>query len=428
MAKVAPEVLPVEGSHELTAGHVKVHATIHKDLGAHHDTALDTKLRDCTDEQIIAEIARRGIDIKHSVTEDSVKETYKFERFLGEGASGQVHLVKHKKTGQLFACKVIRKDGGMNDADSMSTEIEIMKHVRHKHVVGLYELYESNTCMWLILELVQGGDLNFFISKTGHYSEKTVSHLFGQVLRGVHYLHSRGIVHRDLKLDNILLHGEVETGDVKIADFGLSALIKVGSPGYDKSESAKRKEYKGLHEMWGTATYFAPELIGGAYGPQADVWSIGCILYEMLSGLHPFEAETDEELYDLIKSARYNMQDGCWSTISDGAKDLLQKLLTVDPAARLSCTEALRHPWITGEGLDESHSRHLSDTHEAIRKRNDAKVNALAATHTTTTHGSEATEMDNIAELAPKQSKVPQRRGLMSFLSHHSFSFGKSEE
>ena len=414
MAKVAPE------ANDDHAPHVVVHAAIHKDLGSHHEVALETRLKDCTDEQILAEIARRGIDVKHSVTEETIKENYIFEKFLGEGASGQVHLVKHKKTGHHFACKVIKKDGSMNDADSMSTEIEIMKHIRHKHVVGLYELFESNLCMWLILELVQGGDLNFFISHAEHYSEQVVSHLFAQILKGVHYLHSRGIVHRDLKLDNILLHGSVQGGDVKIADFGLSALVKVGSPGYDKSESVKRKEYRGLHEMWGTATYFAPELIDGAYGPQADVWSIGCILYEMLSGSHPFDAENDDELFAKIKGAQFTIEGGAWGHISAGARDLVKKLLTVDPALRLSCTEALRHPWITGEGLDESHGKHLSDSHDAIRRRVDAKGATTAASPTAAGAAAAAGTTGAGEEAASPKPKAP-KRGLMSFLSHPSF-------
>jgi len=122
MAKVAPEEhLPED------VGHVVVHATVHKDLGSHHNEARETKLKDCTDEQILSELARRGVDVKHQITEESVKETYKFEKFLGEGASGQVHLVKHKKSGHSYACKVIKKDGkvgswegggGVNHRDS----------------------------------------------------------------------------------------------------------------------------------------------------------------------------------------------------------------------------------------------------------------------------------------------------------------------
>ena len=139
-----------------------------------------------------------------------------------------------------------------------------------------------------------------------------------QILEGLHYLHSRGVVHRDIKLDNILLHGDKERGDIKIADFGLSALVKVGKDGYDLSDSVKRKGYRKLEELWGTPLFYAPELIDvcalfslvplldpfdtkrpqsnfmlcdvqGAYGPQADIWSAGCVLFEMLTGEKAFE-------------------------------------------------------------------------------------------------------------------------------------------
>ena len=433
MSKIAPEPDDPHG-HGHGRPTVKVHASVHKDLDSHHEKALEMKLKECSDEALLAEIARRGIDIKHSVTEDSVKETYKFERVLGEGASGQVHLVRHKKSGQLFACKVIVKDGGMNDADSMNTEIEIMKHVRHKHVVGLYELFESNVCMWLILELVQGGDLNFFISKTEHYSEAVVAHLFEQALKGVHYLHSRGVVHRDLKLDNILLHGKVTDGEVKIADFGLSALVKVGSAGYDRSESSKRKEYKGLKEMWGTATYFAPELIqGGGYGPQADVWSLGCILFEMLSGRHPFPScENDDELFEKIKKADYDISSGPWAHISAEAKTLVQGLLTVDPAQRLSCTEALRHPWFTSSTKPNTH---LSDAHTNIKDKVGVKTTAahdqapVAAAAAADGHGGGGADAElDAVQTELKPAKTPQRRGLMSFLSHPGFHLTTTQE
>ena len=153
----------------------------------------------------------------------------------------------------------------MNDAASMATEIEIMKRVRHRHVVSLIELFESPSCLWLILELVDGGDLRSLLAHHSHYSEAMASRHMKQILEGLHYLHSRGVVHRDIKLDNILLygsrHGETGAGEVKIADFGLSALIQIGTKGYDPQESGKRKRYNKLHDRWGTPMFYAPELI-----------------------------------------------------------------------------------------------------------------------------------------------------------------------
>ena len=165
----------------------------------------------------------------------------------------------------------------MNDASSMGTEIEIMKRVRHRHVVSLVELFESPSCLWLILELIEGGDLRSLLAHHSHYSEAMASRHMRQILEGVHYLHSRGVVHRDIKLDNILLHGRSsDGGEVKIADFGLSALIQVGTKGYDPQESGKRKRYNKLNDRWGTPMFYAPELIDVRFDLLNQCLCFGC--------------------------------------------------------------------------------------------------------------------------------------------------------
>jgi serine/threonine protein kinase len=157
-----------------------------------------------------------------------VRDTYSLEKVIGQGASGEVYLCLHRETGVKYACKVVRKDGNMNDATSMSTEMEIMKRIRHRHVVSMYELYQAPKCLWIILEYVGGGNLHHYLKNVSHYSERMASSHMRQVLEGVHYLHSLGIVHRDLKLDNILLSGTSSGCDIKLADFGLSALVRIG--------------------------------------------------------------------------------------------------------------------------------------------------------------------------------------------------------
>jgi serine/threonine protein kinase len=266
---------------------VKVHSELSTDLDFDHAKAMDRPLKDCTDEELISELARRKVDIQHKVTLDLVARYYHFEAVLGHGASGKVYLVTHRSSGERFACKVIKKDGNMNDAESMNTEIEIMKRIRHQHVVTLYELFESAKCMWLIMELVNGTGLRGGLANNSHYSEATAARFVQQMLSALNYLHSRGVIHRDFKIDNILLTGDAETGNVKIADFGLSALVRPGTDGYG-DDSEKRKKYTGLTHMWGTPTHYAPELIDRAYGPQADMWSCGCAIYEMLTGCEAF--------------------------------------------------------------------------------------------------------------------------------------------
>jgi len=150
----------------------QVHAELNADLDHNHEKALLRPLKDCTDEQLIAELSRRKVDIQHRVTSDLVAKYYHFESVLGYGASGKVYLVYHRVTGEKYACKVIKKDGQMNDAESMNTEIEIMKRVRHENIVTLYELFESAKCMWLILELVDGTGLRGGLTQIAHYTEE----------------------------------------------------------------------------------------------------------------------------------------------------------------------------------------------------------------------------------------------------------------
>jgi len=263
---------------------IKVHSMISTSFSVDPAGAMLTPLGEASDEELLAEVARRKLDIRHDITDKVVKETYDFGPTLGKGASGYVLKVTNRHTCEKYALKVVEKNDTMNDMESMMTEIEIMKRVRHRHIVCMYELYESPKCFWIILELVRGGSLHQFLMDTTDYSETQAARHIKQMLHGVHYLHSLGIIHRDLKVENILLQRVGTVLEVKIADFGLSAICRIGEDGYDADSSVKRKKYSKCRELWGTKEYFAPELINRAYGPQVDMWSLGCIAYEMLAG------------------------------------------------------------------------------------------------------------------------------------------------
>jgi len=329
-----------------------IHSVVSAELDYDHESAMNIKLGEVSDEQLLAEVARRRIDLHDKITDSLVKETYEVGRVLGHGASGKVYAVTHKMTRKVYACKVVRKNSSINDAQSMSTEIEIMKRIRHRNIVSMYELYETPKCLWIILELVDGGDLHSYLASTPNYNEVLAAKQFKQILQGLHYLHSLGVVHRDLKLANILLkEGGGSNSDLKIADFGLSALVRLDEDGYDAAESSKRKNFRKLTDMWGTKEYFAPEVIEMGYGPQADVWALGCVLYEMLSGFQAFPIlpnDTDAKFFSRIKCAKYDLSSSMWNKISLDAKDLISKLLTIDPNQRFSASEALLHPWVTG--------------------------------------------------------------------------------
>lgn len=333
-----------------------------------HLRSMKIPLEAVTDTELLTEVARRRLDIRDNVNEGMVNETYEMGRVIGHGASGKVYKCKRRADKIEFACKVIQKDARMNDAQSMSTEVEIMKRLRHENVVSMFELFQSSWSMWIVLELVDGGDLKSFLAKNRSlYTESMAAKHFKQILSGIHYLHSKGVIHRDLKLENILLKRDDKDEYVaKIADFGLSALVRIGEDGYHTSKSSKRKEFDSLHEPWGTAEYEAPELLMGAYGPQVDMWSVGCMLFEMLAGYKAFQREEGEKnlsgLHDRIKKGQFDMKKAVWWTVTPNAKDLINKLLTVDPTKRYSATDALKHRWIryfvTGEAAQSSGNNH----------------------------------------------------------------------
>jgi tRNA A-37 threonylcarbamoyl transferase component Bud32 len=171
-----------------------------------HQRVLRVPLEAVTDDELVTEIARRKLDIHVQVDESLVTKTYQMESILGHGASGKVFKCVHRQTKAEYACKVIQMDARMNDAQSMGTEVEIMKRLRHENVVSMFELYQNSKCLWMILELIDGGDLKTYLhNNRPNYSEKDAATHMKQMCSGVHYLHSLGIVHRDLKLENILL-------------------------------------------------------------------------------------------------------------------------------------------------------------------------------------------------------------------------------
>ena len=291
-----------------------------------YSVALATVRQDCTDEKIMAEIFQLALKKEEKAAFDRVHRKYRFENIIGKGSSGIVHLVIHKETGKKYACKVLVRNA-MNDHDSMSIEIEIMKTVNHDNVVVLHELFESATRLWLIMELTNTGGLRSIFRKDVTLPEADTRRLVMQMLSAIRYLHNLGIIHRDLKIENILFLGKASTGIIKIADFGLSAVITPGTKGYHPSDSNKRKKFTGMSDRCGTGTYYflsalfhlsislsdlkyrlshedtvfllykptvthcSPELLfKKAYGPQTDMWSLGCIVYEMLAGSAAFSA------------------------------------------------------------------------------------------------------------------------------------------
>ncbi|XP_062522193.1 calcium/calmodulin-dependent protein kinase type 1D-like [Corticium candelabrum] len=265
--------------------------------------------------------------------DEKITKKYDLKEVLGKGAFSEVVLAKEKATGKQYAVKCIDKKALKGKEDSLQNEITVLKKVRHPNIVQLIDLCDNKTHLYLVMELVSGGELFDRIVAKGSYSEKDASTLTKQILEAVNYLHIMGIVHRDLKPENLLYYSEDEDSKIMISDFGLSKM--------DVDQMAT---------ACGTPGYVAPEVLQQRpYGKEVDMWSIGVIAYILLCGYPPFYHESDQELFAQIMKGEYEFDSPYWDNISDSAKDFIRHLMEMDVKRRFTCEQALGHPWISGD-------------------------------------------------------------------------------
>lgn len=245
---------------------------------------------------------------------------------LGKGKFGNVYLAREKKSKYIVALKVLFKSQlEKNHVEhQLRREIEIQSHLRHPHILRLFGYFYDSTRVYLILEYAPKGELYKELNKSGRFDEKTSSNYIRQLAQALKYCHSKKVIHRDIKPENLLL---THKGDLKIADFGWS----VHAP------SSRRTT------LCGTLDYLPPEMIEGrAHDEKVDLWSLGVLCYEFLVGKPPFEADGHRETYRKISRVELQFP----SYVSDGARDLIAKLLMHDPSKRLPLSGVLAHPWI----------------------------------------------------------------------------------
>eukprot|EP01125_Pyxidicula_operculata_P012225 TRINITY_DN4005_c0_g1_i1.p1 TRINITY_DN4005_c0_g1~~TRINITY_DN4005_c0_g1_i1.p1 ORF type:complete len:1132 (-),score=285.86 TRINITY_DN4005_c0_g1_i1:62-3457(-) len=251
---------------------------------------------------------------------------YELLEEIGRGAFSVVKRAKNRKTGKFFAAKIIKK-ADSEDLGILYREIKIMKKLKHQYIVTLEDVFDEPEYLYLIMELIKGGELFDEILKRGSFTEMDAIVIIKQILEAVDYMHSKMIVHRDLKPENVL------TGDnntIKITDFGLSSL----------SSSS-------MSTMCGTPDYIAPEILNGSnYDHRVDIWSVGVITYVLLSGTTPFYAKDDQDLFRKIGEVNYTFDSPVWKEISPEAKNFIQRILVKDFNKRPSAKECLSHPWI----------------------------------------------------------------------------------
>ncbi|XVE51117.1 hypothetical protein DITRI_Ditri02bG0013200 [Diplodiscus trichospermus] len=274
---------------------------------------------------------------------EDIKQYYTLGKELGKGQFGITYLCTENSTGNTYACKSIlkRKLRNEQDREDIRKEIQIMQHLSGQpSIVEFRGAYEDRHSVHLVMELCAGGELFDRIVAHGHYSERAAAAIFRSVVNVVHICHSMAVMHRDLKPENFLLSSKDERAMLKATDFGLSVFIEEG------------KVYR---DIVGSACYVAPEVLRRSYGKEIDIWSAGVILYILLSGVPPFWAETEQGIFDAITEGKLDFESQPWPSISGSAKDLVTKMLTMDPKRRLTSAQVLEHPWMRegGEASDK---------------------------------------------------------------------------
>ena len=252
---------------------------------------------------------------------------------LGSGAFGEVWLVRHKDLDRDFAMKIIKKrKNRSNDEKEILNEIEILKKLDHPKILKVVDFYSTLKRYYIITEYCHEGELFNEIIKVGKFDEGQAAFIIIQILKAITYCHKMNIIHRDIKPENIMITNREKNGclQVKLIDFGTAKIFEKG-----------HQENKYV----GSSYYMAPEIIKRKYDEKCDLWSIGVIMYILLTGRPPFDGNDDDEILENVKKGVFDKQSYPYPLLSSHSKDLINKLLQYDPKKRISADQALEHPW-----------------------------------------------------------------------------------
>ncbi|XP_068041321.1 ribosomal protein S6 kinase alpha-2 isoform X3 [Anomalospiza imberbis] len=316
---------------------------------------------------------------------------YEIKEDIGIGSYSVCKRCVHKATETEFAVKIIDKS-----KRDPSEEIEILlRYGQHPNIITLKDVYDDGKFVYLVMELMRGGELLDRILRQKCFSEREASAVLCTITRTVDYLHSQGVVHRDLKPSNILYMDESGNPDsIRICDFGFAKQL--------------RAENGLLMTPCYTANFVAPEVLKRqGYDAACDIWSLGILLYTMLAGFTPFANgpdDTPEEILARIGSGKYALTGGNWDSVSDTAKDIVSKMLHVDPHQRLTAVQVLRHPWIVNREYLSQNQLSRQDVHLV--------KGAMAATYFALNRAPQAPRLEPVLS-----SNLAQRRGMKRLTS-----------
>uniref|UniRef100_A0ABI7YPK5 Ribosomal protein S6 kinase n=1 Tax=Felis catus TaxID=9685 RepID=A0ABI7YPK5_FELCA len=316
---------------------------------------------------------------------------YEIKEDIGVGSYSVCKRCVHKATEAEYAVKIIDKS-----KRDPSEEIEILlRYGQHPNIITLKDVYDDGKFVYLVTELMRGGELLDRILRQRHFSEREASDVLCIITRTMDYLHSQGVVHRDLKPSNILYMDESGNPEsIRICDFGFAKQL--------------RAENGLLMTPCYTANFVAPEVLKRqGYDAACDIWSLGTLLYTMLAGFTPFANgpdDTPEEILARIGSGKYALSGGNWDSVSDAAKDVVSKMLHVDPHQRLTAVQVLKHPWIVNREYLSQNQLSRQDAHLV--------KGAMAATYFALNRTPQAPRLEPVLS-----SSLAQRRGMKRLTS-----------
>uniref|UniRef100_A0A8C9RHW6 calcium/calmodulin-dependent protein kinase n=1 Tax=Scleropages formosus TaxID=113540 RepID=A0A8C9RHW6_SCLFO len=324
------------------------------------------------------------------------------------GAFSVVRRCVKISSGQEYAAKIINtKKLSARDHQKLEREARICRLLKHSNIVRLHDSISEESFHYLVFDLVTGGELFEDIVAREYYSEADASHCIQQILEAVLHCHQMGVVHRDLKPENLLLASKLKGAAVKLADFGLAI------------------EVQGEQQAWfgfaGTPGYLSPEVLRkDAYGKPVDMWACGVILYILLVGYPPFWDEDQHRLYQQIKAGAYDFPSPEWDTVTPEAKDLINKMLTINPSKRITATEALKHPWICQRSTVAS-MMHRQETVECLKKFNARRKlkGAILTTLLVTRNFSGGSPRRDGRSLWPETLSRPRYENMLSSSTRH---------
>uniref|UniRef100_A0A672GG56 Serine/threonine-protein kinase DCLK2 n=1 Tax=Salarias fasciatus TaxID=181472 RepID=A0A672GG56_SALFA len=270
-----------------------------------------------------------------------ISDRYKVGRMLGDGNFAVVRECVEHSTGREYALKIINKGKCRGKEHMIQNEVAILRRVKHPNIVLLIEEVDTYSELYLVMELVKGGDLFDAITSANRYTERDASGMLYNLANAIKYLHSLNIVHRDIKPENLLVYEHADgSKSLKLGDFGLATVVD--GP---------------LYTVCGTPTYVAPEIIAETgYGLKVDIWAAGVITYILLCGFPPFRGSSDDQevLFDQILMGQLEFPLPYWDNVSETAKELIRSMLEVEVDQRYTALQVLEHPWVTDEGLCEN--------------------------------------------------------------------------